>query len=205
MSWLFIAAEGLGLGGSLIVAIGAQNAFVLRQGLRQEKVGWVASICFFCDAALILAGAAGLGTLVTSYPIMLKYISWGGALYLIWFGLRSIRQALKPEVLTVQQAESNTGQVIGKTLAVSLLNPHVYLDTVVLAGSVAAHHPWPERWAFIIGAALASAIWFYGVGFGASSLAPILARRAIWRAIDLSIALVMFCVASVLIRSALAL
>jgi len=133
------ALQGFGLGGGLIIAIGAQNAYVLRQGLKREHVFAVATVCFLCDMSLIAVGVAGFGGLVAAFPAFTAIAAWGGAAFLGWYGLRSFRAALNPEVLTTDAAPaaSNRSAAVTTALALSLLNPHVYLDTVVLIGSVA--------------------------------------------------------------------
>lgn len=203
------AFAGFALGASLIIAIGAQNAFVLRQGLRREHVLVVVALCAAIDAALILLGVAGLGSLLERAPLVLDLAALLGAVYLGWQGALAFRSALHPGVLRAEadgaglvgtQARS---VVVSQTLAVSLLNPHVYLDTVMLLGSVGAHYPWPERAAFALGAMTASFAWFFSLGFGARLLAPLFARPVAWRVLDLAIAGVMFWIALSLVRGLL--
>ena len=198
------ALEGFGLGASLIIAIGAQNAFVLRQGLKNQSVFLIATICFLCDAALIALGSAGLGTLIAGSPTLTTAATWGGAAFLIAYGARAFRAALRPGALaTAAAATDGTAAVISMTLAISLLNPHVYLDTVVLLGSIAGRYPAEERLPYALGAMLASCLWFYGLGFGARALAPILSRPRAWRAIDLFVGAVMWAIAASLLREVL--
>jgi L-lysine exporter family protein LysE/ArgO len=197
------ALAGFALGASLIIAIGAQNAFVLRQGLRREHVLAVVSICAAVDAALITVGVAGFGSLIARIPYALDLASLGGAIFLVIMGVRSVRSAFRSEALTPADAETVTvprlGAVVATTLAVSLLNPHVYLDTVVLLGSVAATYPPDERVAFALGAMTASFAWFFSLGFGARLLAPLFARPVAWRVLDLLIAGIMFWIAATLL------
>lgn len=197
---------GLGIGASLIIAIGAQNAFVLRQGLRREHVTAVVVVCVLCDWVLISAGALGFGSLVRAFPALTSIAAWGGALFLIGYGFLSFRSATHPEVLKAEQDSAvetsrlaSTGAAIAATLAVSLLNPHVYLDTVVLLGSVAAQYPAPLRVWFTLGAWTASLAWFSALGFGARLLAPLFAKPAAWRVLDAGIGVIMWWIAAGLI------
>jgi len=195
--------NGLALGGGLIVAIGAQNAFVLACGLRGSHVFAVATIGFLGDVALVVAGAAGVGGLVAATPWLAHGAAWGGALFLAVYGLMALSRAARPGSLgagPADDAQSFAGATM-TMLAVTFLNPHVYLDTVVLIGSVAGQYPTRGRWAFALGAALASAIWFYGLGYGARLLAPIFRRPAAWRLLDTLIALVMWAIAISLVAS----
>ncbi|MGU9979690.1 LysE/ArgO family amino acid transporter [Phreatobacter sp. HK31-P] len=196
------AGTGFLIGLGLIVAIGAQNAFVLRQGLMRRHVLLVTTICAVSDALLILAGVAGLGRLVSRSPLLLSIATLGGAAFLLVYGLMAARRALNPSRLTAALSEE-TGlvRVISATLAFTFLNPHVYLDTVVLVGSLSAQFDGSARIAFAAGAMTASAIWFCGLGFGARLLAPIFARPAAWRVLDALIACVMVAIALSLIRS----
>lgn len=186
-----LAGTGLLTGLALIVAIGAQNAFVLRQGVRREHVGAVVLVCMASDAVLILAGTAGVGALVRAVPWLLEVLRWGGALYLLWFAVSSLRAALRPQGLVAEQASRTAGSVIATTLALTWLNPHVYLDTVVLLGSLANQHGPDARWVFAAGAVAASVLWFTGLGYGARLLARVLADPKAWRVVDVVIAVVM--------------
>ncbi|MGL5858952.1 MAG: LysE/ArgO family amino acid transporter [Angustibacter sp.] len=194
------AASGLALGMSLIVAIGAQNAFVLRQGVRREHVGTVAIICMVSDALLIVAGTAGVGALVTRLPWLLTALTWFGAVYLTWFGVSSLRSAYLGRALGASDA-TTAGSVVTTTLALTYLNPHVYLDTVVMVGNLANQYGATDRWLFAAGAALGSVVWFSLLGFGARALATPLGRPSVWRIIDVLIAVVMFALAAKLVRS----
>lgn len=196
--------EGMGLGASLIIAIGAQNAFVLRQGLKRQSVFLITSICILCDCVLIALGSAGVGTLIATSPLLMQIATWGGALFLILYGARAFHSALNPGALeTAEAAPVSQGRMFMTVLAVSLLNPHVYLDTVVLLGSIAGRHEGTARIAFALGAMLASTIWFYGIGFGARALAPVLARPAAWRVIDLLVGVIMWLIAFTLLNGAM--
>ncbi len=189
--------KGLGLGASLIVAIGSQNAFLLKQGLQRQFVLMCACICISCDVMLIGLGVAGMGGLIAGWPDLLLLIKIGGALFLFWYGLRAARAAWRPAALTVTAgaAPATRMAVAGMALAFSLLNPHVYLDTVVLLGSIGGQQPPGARATFAAGAMLASALWFFSLGYGARLLAPLFARPMAWRVLDGFIALVMWSIA----------
>lgn len=181
---------GFGFSLALIVAIGAQNAFVLRQGLRREHVLPVVAICVAADAALMSVGIAGLGSVLTDAPAALAAVRWGGAAFLLGYGVLAIRRALRPEALApLDRPPAPPRATLLACLGFTFLNPHVYLDTVVLLGTVAHHHPNP--WTFGVGAATASLVWFTGLGLGARQLAPLLARPGAWRLLDAGIATVM--------------
>ena len=182
----------------LIVAIGAQNAFVLRQGLRREHVLPVVVLCAVSDLALISAGIAGLGAAVAARPTAVTVIRWVGAAFLLGYAALAARRAWRPGALKpAGQAPATLRATLLTCLALTYLNPHVYLDTVLLLGSLAQQHP--HRWLFGIGAALASAVWFAGLGLGAHRLAPVLSRPAAWRVLDGLIAAVMVGVAGTLL------
>ncbi|WP_204352595.1 LysE/ArgO family amino acid transporter [Salinicola halophilus] len=185
--------QGFGVGLGLIVAIGAQNAFVLRQGLRREHAWRVASLCVLCDATLIIAGIGGLAPLLRSSALALELARWGGAAWLLWQAGASLRRALRPGSLDVESGQRSAGSVAVATLAVTLLNPHVYLDTVVMLGAIGAQQP--DRWAFAAGAVLASILWFYALVAAAGWLAPRLRDPRWWRGIDVLVAGVLTLVA----------
>ena len=185
----------------LIVAIGAQNAFVLRQGLRREHVLPVVLTCALSDLVLILAGIAGLGAVIAAQPTAVAVIKWVGAAFLIGYAALAAKRAIRPTALSQHAAENPRARTLRATLltclALTYLNPHVYLDTVLLLGAVAQQHP--HRWLFGIGAAAASLVWFTALGAGAHKLAPVLARPAAWRILDGLIAVVMVGVAGTLL------
>ncbi|WP_433370278.1 LysE/ArgO family amino acid transporter [Actinoplanes sp. CA-142083] len=184
----------------LIVAIGAQNAFVLRQGLRREHVLAVVAVCAVSDLALILAGIGGLGAVVSARPDAVTAIRWIGAAFLVAYAIMAARRAMRPSKLNpAERAPATLGATLLTCLALTYLNPHVYLDTVLLLGSIAQQHP--HRWLFGIGAAAASLVWFTALGAGAHKLGPLLARPAAWRVLDGLIALVMLGVAVNLVTS----
>lgn len=197
MPSLLAALSGLGLGLSLIVAIGAQNAFVLRQGLRRERVAVVVAICAASDAVLIALGIAGAGWVFERLPWLVEVVRWAGALFLLGYGVLAARRAIRPAALAAASGEPTTPTlvaIIGTCLALTWLNPHVYLDTVVLLGSVGSTHG-DNRWAFGIGAMVGSVLWFSALGFGARLLAPLFARPVAWRVLDGIIAVVMIALA----------
>jgi L-lysine exporter family protein LysE/ArgO len=186
------AISGFLLGASLIIAIGAQNAFILRQGLLRQHVFLLCLICALSDALLIAAGVAGLGTLVSSSPRLILLVTVGGAIFLLAYAVLALRRAFKPEVLTAAASgEGSLRLAIAACLAFTFLNPHVYLDTVLLIGSLSAAYQGAARLAYGAGAALASFVWFFGLGYGARLLEPVFAKPAAWRVLDLMIAVVM--------------
>ena len=196
----FALLSGLGFGLSLIIAIGAQNAFVLRQGLRREHVLAVVLICALSDALLIGLGVGGLGTLLQFVPWLLVVVRIGGAVFLIVYGILAARRAFKPAALVTEEAGTATPlwTAVATCLALTWLNPHVYLDTVVLLGSVAGTHG-ADRWWFGLGAAVGSVLWFTALGYGARLLRPLFAKPLAWRVLDGIIAVVMFAIAASLL------
>ena len=200
---LFPFLRGLGLGASLIIAIGAQNAFVLRQGIRREQAALVAAICTACDALLLTAGSLGIGGIVAHLPLLARLTSLGGALFLLFYGLRAFRSARHPGSLDVSAAALPRSSMIASTLSVSLLNPHVYLDTVVLVGGLAAQYAAFPRLFFTVGAISASCIWFFSLTLGAAKLAPLFQRPRAWQVLDCVVGIVMWTIAVGLLRSAL--
>ncbi|MFD1216723.1 LysE/ArgO family amino acid transporter [Microbulbifer celer] len=191
--------NGLMLGAGLIIAIGAQNAFLLAQGVRREYHFQVAALCALCDAVLVCAGVFGLAALLAESPLLISLARWGGAVFLTWYGIQAVTRALQPQGLenrTEQRARS-LASVLLMALAVTLLNPHVYLDTVLLIGSLGAQQVEPG--AYALGAVSASLAWFFGLAFGAAWLSPWLARPSVWRFIDLGIAAMMLSIATGLV------
>ncbi|MBT2342199.1 MULTISPECIES: LysE/ArgO family amino acid transporter [Pseudomonas] len=191
--------NGLLMALGLIMAIGAQNAFVLAQSLRREHHLPVAVLCITCDALLVAAGVFGLATLLAHSPLLLSIARWGGAAFLLWYGSLALRRACSKQSLQLgeHQAVRSLRAVLLSALAVTLLNPHVYLDTVLLIGSLGAQQSVPG--AYVVGAATASLLWFLTLAFGAAWLAPWLARPITWRILDLLVAAMMFTVAGQLI------
>lgn len=193
---------GFGSGLALIVAIGAQNAFVLRQGLRREHLPAVVAVCILSDAILILAGTAGIGRLTQAAPLVLDVIRWAGAAFLLAYAFLSLRRALNPAGLQAAgQGRGTLAAAVLTCLSLTWLNPHVYLDTVVLLGSLAAAHGPEDRWVFAAGAAAASTVWFSALGFGARLLAPLFARPRAWQILDAAIGVFMVLLAVSLLRS----
>lgn len=191
-------AAGLGTGLSLIVAIGAQNAFVLKQGLMRRHVFWVCLFCALSDAALILLGVTGMARILSGAPLLADVMRWAGVAFLVWYGARSFRAAwqgggaLRPE---------GNGATLGRTLAViaalTWLNPHVWLDTVVLVGAVSAQ--WPSPGLFGLGAMTGSVLFFFALGYGARLLAPVFARPRAWQVLEVMIGVLMWFIAATLI------
>ncbi|MEH6629263.1 MAG: LysE/ArgO family amino acid transporter [Halopseudomonas aestusnigri] len=198
--------KGMGIGASLIIAIGAQNAYVLTQGLRRNNQFVVAFLCSLVDAVLIALGVAGMGLVITSNPLLLVFAAWGGAGFLFWYGLNAFRAAVNPEVLKLrQEAGADTlKKAVITTLGVSLLNPHVYLDTVVLLGSIGGRYPEETRLWFGLGAVLSSFLWFFSLSLGAKWLAPLFKRPISWRVLDCLVGLIMWAIAISLVRQAMA-
>ena len=189
---LIALTSGLALGLALIVAIGAQNAFVLRQGLRLEHVTAVVAVCAVSDIALIVAGVLGAGAALSRLPWLLPVVCFAGAAFLLGYGVLAGRRALRPGALLADAGGARTGLAVavGTCLALTWLNPHVYLDTVVLLGSMASTYG-EHRWQFAAGAGLGSLLWFTGLGFGARLLRPVFALARAWRILDGGIAVVM--------------
>ena len=192
---------GLVTGLSLIVAIGAQNAYVLRQGLRREHVGSVVVICAVSDLLLIAVGTLGIGTLVRYVPWLLVALTWGGVAYLLWFAYRSFRSAMHPSGLSTGEGAGRRS-IIATALALTYLNPHVYLDTVVMLGTLATQQG-AARWIFAAGAGTGSIVWFTALGFGARALSKPLGRPSTWRVVDVLVGLTMLAVAVRLATEAL--
>jgi L-lysine exporter family protein LysE/ArgO len=197
------AAAGFLTGLSLIVAIGAQNAYVLRQGILRSHVPAVVAVCALSDLVLILAGVSGIGVVVDRAPVVLDVVRWFGVVFLLWYAMGALRRAFDTESLAAAgggSVDEPRGRVLGRAVALTWLNPHVYLDTVLLLGSIAATHDdvGGGRWWFAAGAGLASIVWFNGLGFGASRLAPLLARPRSWQILELGIAATMTFVAATL-------
>lgn len=185
---------GFFAGLSLIVAIGAQNAFVIRQGLTRQHVFVVVAICAMADAALIALGIGGLGAIIQGLPWLLEIVRWFGVIYLTWFGIKSIRSAFKNEVMDASGTQTTSlTKVVTAVLGFTLLNPHVYLDTVILLGSIS--NQFADKWAFGFGAMTASAVWFSSIGFGAKAASRFMSKPIFWRVLDSLIALVMFSIA----------
>ena len=198
-----IAFAGLITGLSLIVAIGAQNAFILRLGLMRSHIGIAVFICALSDALLIFLGTAGMGAVVQSHKSILKAVSWVGAAYLLYFAVSAGRRVFKSESLeSSAEVIMSKKSVVLAVLGFTWLNPHVYLDTVLLVGSIGSQFG-KQRWIFAAGASIASVLWFTGLGYGSRAAARIMARPITWKILDIFIAIVMTTIAITLIKTAL--
>lgn len=195
--------KGFGLGAGLIVPIGAQNAHVLRMGLHRTHVGLTVLACIVCETILIAAGVAGVGTMVERNPVLLAAARWGGAVFLAWYGLRAWRSTFGRHAMQAAQdaAKLSAARALTTVLAVTLLNPHVYLDTVVLLGAIGGQQGPQGKWWFAFGAMSAAAVWFSSLGFGARLLTPWFAKPGAWRVLDGLIGAVMLVLAATLIAS----
>ena len=202
-SLLFFPAaffKGLLTSAGLIIAIGAQNAFVLTQGLRRQYHWPIAWVCSLLDATLILLGIAGMGVLISQSPLLLDIVTWGGVLFLLAYGFRALRSAFHSESLQLAGGGiTSFKSALLTTLALSLLNPHVYLDTVVLLGSIGGSYPLEQRYWFAAGASLASFLWFFSLSLGARWLAPLFRKPMAWRILDGLVCLMMWGIAATLV------
>ncbi len=205
--YLFAFGNGALIGAGLIIAIGAQNLFVLRQGVAQDQIFIVCLLSAFIDASLILVGAIGLGGLIAAVPWLVPWATWGGAVFLVIFGLFSLRRVIWP----ARTAPSTGDPVISSakkaamlTLAFGFLNPHVYLDTVILLGSIAAGYEIDQRIYFVAGAITASFVWFFSLGYGARALRPLMRTVTGARVLDSLVAAIMFLVAANLVYDEIA-
>lgn len=197
---LTAAIAGFLLGGSLIVAIGAQNAFVIRQGVLGRHLFWICLFCALSDALLIWSGTFGLSAVIKAVPGFIPVMTYGGAVFLLWYGVKALRRALSPHGMTISSEEgASLWSALAACAAFTFLNPHVYLDTVILVGSIANARPPGEQMPFATGASLASFLWFFAIGYGAGALRPVLARPRVWRGIDYAIAAIMFALAAKLL------
>jgi L-lysine exporter family protein LysE/ArgO len=192
---------GFVLSATLIIAIGAQNAFVLRQGLRREHVLAVVAFCALADLLLISAGVAGLAKILGRAPTLTMALTMAGTLFLLWYGLRALRRAWQPRALRAGGGAPVSFRVaVAQAAAFTFLNPHVYLDTVLLMGSIGARQPADSRLWFVGGAALASGAWFTTLGFGARLLAPLFSRPRAWQVLDVLVGATMLALAAALVR-----
>ena len=197
-----VFVQGMVLSLSLIVAIGAQNAFVLRQGLRREHVGSVVAFCAVADALLITAGVLGMAQALGDRPELAKALALGGAAFLALYGWRALQRARQVSSLDVTESGQSLsrGAAMAQAAAFTLLNPHVYLDTVLLVGSIGAQQPAPLQGWFAAGASVASLLWFSALGFGARWLAPWFARPRAWQLLDAMIGVTMWVLSLLLVR-----
>ncbi|WP_061933424.1 LysE/ArgO family amino acid transporter [Aureimonas sp. AU22] len=197
--------SGFALSAALIMAIGAQNLFVLRQGLLRQHVGPIVLFCGAADAALIVVGVGGAGAMLEAAPQISRALALGGAAFLAWYGVAALRRMARPDALAAEASGGlSLGQALGATAAFTLLNPHVYLDTVLLMGVAGSAQPAALRPVFVLGAASASFAWFSALGFGARALRPLFARPEAWRLLDAVVGLVMLTLAASLLIGALA-
>ena len=195
---------GLGSSLSLIIAIGAQNAFVLRQGIRREHVLPVVLICGLTDAMLEFLGVAGIGYVIERAPILLDVVLWGGIIFLLWYAWSAARRAMRPEAMIAGEGKA-TGlkRTVIACLAITYLNPHVYLDTMVLMGSIGIAQGDPGKWWFVLGGALGSVGWFFTLGYGARGLSRFFATPRSWQILDWAVAATMLVIAGRLAFGAL--
>ena len=198
MTDVSVVIPGLLTGLTLIVAIGAQNAFVIRQGLTRKFVFEVAAVSALLDATLIILGVAGLGAVLRAVPVLFDIVRWFGVAYLVWFGIGSLRRAFRAEVMSLEgEAAPTRVKIVLSTVTFSLLNPHVYLDTVIFLGSVANQFG-DSRWWFALGACLASILWFFAIAYGARGLSKYVTKPIFWRVLDSIIAVTMCGIAATL-------
>jgi L-lysine exporter family protein LysE/ArgO len=187
---------GFFVGASLIIAIGAQNAFILRQGLMRQHVFVLCLICALSDAFLIVLGVGGFGAIISSKPLLLTITKWGGAAFLLAYAFLAFRRAFNTQVLNAGAPDPiSLTSAIATCLALTFLNPHVYLDTVILLGGVSVQFGEENRFAFGAGAVVASFVWFFALGYGARLLDPIFAKPVSWRVLDIGIGLIMTSIA----------
>lgn len=203
-----IAIQGFALSLGLIIAIGPQNAFVLRQGLKRRHVGAVASFCFLSDALLIGIGVGGAASLFALNPLLETVMTWVGIAFIVGYGALALRAAMQPAALHPDAADTGKGELtrraaLGIAAAFTWLNPHAYVDTQVLIGGVATGYEFPDKLAFFLGAVAGSAVWFYGLGYGARRMSGFFASPRAWRMLDLGIAAVMWIIAGLLIANRL--
>ncbi|MFH1156225.1 MAG: LysE/ArgO family amino acid transporter [Pseudomonadota bacterium] len=192
--------KGMGIGAGLIMAIGAQNAFVLSQGIRRHHVFMIPLVCSLCDMALIALGVAGAGSLIAMHPALTSAAAWGGAAFLFWYGLYAFKSACsKTQLSPAHDLPQTLFRTLATTLALTLLNPHVYLDTVVLLGSIASQFPDGRRTWFGTGAATASVIWFFSLSLGGRLLAPVFANPVSWKILDTVVGVTMWSIAGTLV------
>ncbi|RYE70354.1 MAG: amino acid transporter [Rhizobiaceae bacterium] len=191
---------GFVMSAALIMAIGAQNLFVLRQGLKREHVGAIVLFCGSADTLLIVAGVAGVGATLAAIPQLTLALTWGGVAFLSWYGLKAFHRMMTHTAITANSPPAiSLGRALATTAAITFLNPHVYLDTVLLMGAAGSTQSSAHRPVFVAGAATASITWFSALGFGARILAPVLARPSAWRVLDALVGTLMLALAASLI------
>ena len=194
--------QGFAIGLSLIVAIGAQNAFVLKQGLKKQAVFWVCFVCALSDSILVVLGITGFATVIQLYPELVGFAKWAGAVFLVWYGLQHAIQAFQANqsLHASSQNEIQLSKIIMVCLALTWLNPHVYLDTVVLIGSISTQFEQTKLY-FTLGVITASWLFFFSLGYGARVLIPVFANPKAWKVLDVVIALIMWSIAISLIMT----
>lgn len=191
---------GFGTGLSLIAAIGAQNAFVLQQGIRRQHVLPVVLICALTDALLEFAGIAGIGFVIERAPLVIEIVRWGGVVFLLWYAWGAVRRAIRPiGMVAAEGSQVSLKKTVLACLAITWLNPHVYLDTMVLMGSIGNAQGESERWWFAVGGAIASLVWFALIGYGARALTRFFASPRAWQVLDWCVAAVMVLIAARLV------
>jgi L-lysine exporter family protein LysE/ArgO len=204
LAMIIIFLKGMALGASLIIAIGLQNAFILRQGIKNRHIFASALTASLIDMLLIGAGVLGFGYLIEQHPALIDWITWGGAGFLFIYGLKSFWSALTPQKLEDDKAKGlmdkgSVKETVLIIMGISLLNPHVYLDTVVLIGGLSASYGEIGKYWFGIGAMIASFIWFFALGYGARLLSPLFAKKRAWQILDILIGIIMWAIAASLI------
>ncbi|GLP94765.1 LysE/ArgO family amino acid transporter [Paraferrimonas sedimenticola] len=189
--------QGMGIGASLIIAVGAQNAFVLKQGIKRNYPMPIAMLCSLIDALMITAGVMGMGQLIMNFPTLAHAASFGGAAFLFWYGFNALKSSFNPQAMNTNggQAADSLKKAILTTLAISLLNPHLYLDTVVLLGSISTQYAVDDRPLFGAGAVFASFLWFFALSYGSRFLAPVFQNPKAWVYLDRFIFLTMWGIA----------
>lgn len=194
--------KGMGTGAGLIIAIGAQNAFLLSHGVRKNHALLIALICAVCDAVLVTIGVAGLGSMFAASPLLTRIAGTGGAIFLFFYGAMAFQSAIKGNQMEIGHASGATSvkAVVLATLAVTLLNPHVYIDTILLLGGIASQFRPPDHLAFGAGAVTASFAWFFSLGIGAGFLSPLFRQKRSWRILDTVVGIVMWAIALSLVR-----
>lgn len=191
---------GFAMSAALIMAIGSQNLFVLRQGLKREHVGPIVLFCGCADALLIAAGVGGVGAILAALPQLTLILTVGGALFLSWYGFKAFQRMISPDAMSVSaQGGISLGRAMTATAGFTFLNPHVYLDTVLLMGAAGSAHAPALRPVFVAGAATASIAWFAALGYGARVLTPVFSRPSAWRILDAIVGVVMFALAASLV------
>jgi len=194
--------KGFGMGASLIMAIGAQNAFVLKQGLKRHHLFLTAITCFICDSILIILGVSGLGMIISDSPTLESVLRWSGALFLVAYAIRSFMSVFKPHALIAElenPTHKNRLATFLALLAFTLLNPHTYIDTFLILGGIGAQHPVDEQLFFVIGALVASFVWFFGLTYGASALSHVFRNPRAWQILDTIMGFVMLSIAYTLV------